>query len=189
MFKKGVIVLSRVFCRHRPALIAGVLWGILLVSAVANHAWAAPSINFKGGGLDKFRFHGRVALVPPTLGGPIDPVVDGFGVTLSNEFGVIYEGWLLPGDLTYIGDLRYRFKDKVAREGAGTRDGLFYIFSRFRQYAGVWYYTVRILAYSDLSFATEPRMTLEFHQVGTPAALTVDWVRQTNGWRLPLSRF
>ena len=176
-------------CRLDARVFIGVCLGLLLLGFVPRGASAAPTISFKEGGLDKFRFHGRVALVPPMYGGPVDPVLDGFGFELSNDFGVIYQGWLQPGDLEYIGKLRYRFRDKGALVGTGSRDGIFYIFSRFRQYAGVWWYTVRIIAYADLSFATEPRMTLEFFQVGVPATLTVDWVRLTNGWRLPLNRF
>jgi len=179
----------RVLCKHAPALVAGLLFSVLLVGSAPGEATAAPSIRFQSDGLDKFVFHGRVALLPPTLGGPIDPVVDGFGVELSNEFGVIYQASLQAGDLEYMGKLRYRFRDENAKQGTGSRNGLFHIFTRFRQYSGVWYYTVRIVAYDDLSFATEPVMTTKFFQVGKPASITVEWVKLANGWRLPLSRF
>jgi hypothetical protein len=162
---------------------------VLLLGTVAHEASAAPTIIFRDGALDRFKFHGRVLLPPPELGGPIDPVRDGFGVELSNEFGVLYEGWLGPGDLQPLGKMRYRFRDKLAPEGAGSRDGLGFIFTRFRQYADGWYYTVRIMAYEELSAATVPRMTVTFHQVGMPAQLTVEWVPMQKGWRLPLNRF
>lgn len=168
---------------------ASLLSAFALVCSEPRLAKAAPSIRFAGGGVDKFTFHGRVTLLPPTLGGPVDPVVDGFEVELSNELGVIYRGTLQSGDLEYMGKLRYRFKDESAKAGSGTRGGLFHVFSRFRQYSGVWYYTVRIIAYADLSSATKPVMTVRFFEVGEPASLTAEWVRLSNGWRLPLNRF
>lgn len=152
-------------------------------------ASAAPSIRFKGDGLDVFKFHGRVALVPPTFGGPVDPVRDGFGMELMNQLGEIYAAAIESGDLKDMGKLRYRFKDKLAKVGGGSRGGLYHVKNRFRKFGDVWYYTVRIRAYADLSLATEAWMTLLLHEVNGPASLTSEWVETKNGWRLPLNRF
>ena len=162
---------------------------VFLIAASASSAVAGPSIRFAADGLDVFNFHGRVALVPPTLGGPVDPTTDGFGVELSNDFGVIYQASLQAGDLEDVGALRYRFKDEGASSGTGSRDGLYHVLNRFRHYPDGWYYTVRIRAYGDFSFATHPKMTLTFYEVGGTAGLTADWVRTKSGWRLPLNRF
>ena len=162
---------------------------IFLIAASAPSAVAGPSIRFDDDGLDVFTFHGRVALVPPTLGGPVDPIADGFGVELSNDFGLIYQASLQPGDLEDAGELRYRFKDEGASYGAGSRDGLYHVFNRFRRYPDGWYYTVKIRAYGDFSFATHPKMTLLLYEVGGTAGLTADWVRTNSGWRLPLNHF
>lgn len=162
---------------------------MLLLGAFASQAFAAPTIRFKGNGLDRFKFHGRVPLAPPSVGGPIDPVVAGFGVQLLNDLGFIYEALLLPGDLEPRGNLRYQFRDDGALDGNGTRGGLFQVITRFREYGSGWYYTVRILAFTDLSTATEPAMTVIFNQVGGGFAVTADWVQTDYGWRLPITRF
>ena len=161
----------------------------VLVGAFASQASAAPTIRLKGNGLDRFKFHGRVRLVPPLLGGPVDPVTSGFGVELRNEFGTIYQASLFPGDLTPERNLYYRFSDPEARYGNGTRAGLYQIITRFREYRDGWYYTVRIRAYADLSSATEPVMTVIFDEVDGPAGVTAEWVQTGYGWRLPLNRF
>jgi hypothetical protein len=155
----------------------------------ALHASAAPTIRLKGNGLDRFKFHGRVRLVPPSLGGPVDPVSAGFGIDLANELGFIYRASLQAGDLQPKPNLRYEFRDLDAQIGNGTRDGLYQVIARFRQYAGVWYYTVRILAFADLSTATEPTMTVIFNEVDGMSAITAEWVPTQYGWRLPLNRF
>jgi hypothetical protein len=165
----------------------------LVVAAIfatfVSSAEAAPTIRFKGNGLDRFKFHGRVKLLPPTLGGPVDPLATGFGIELRNQFGFLYQATLLPGDFEPRHNLRYKFMDRAALSGNGSRNGLFYVFTRFRKYGPNWYYTVRVRAFTDLSAATEPQMTVVFTKVNGTAALTAEWVPQYYGWRLPLSRF
>jgi len=167
-------------------LVAGAL---LLLVAFATEGAAAPTIRFKGNGLDRFKFHGRVKLDPPFLGGPVDPVTSGFSFDLFNDFGLIYGGAVYPGDFEPLRNLYYRFRDPEARYGGGTRGGIYQILTRFREYSDGWYYTVRIMAFSDLSLATEPRMTVLFYEVDGDAAITAEWVPTQFGWRLPLSRF
>lgn len=162
---------------------------VLLLVALACTASADPTIRFGSDNLDRFKFHGRVRLDPPFLGGPVDPLTSQFGFDLRNELGLIYGGVLMPGDLEPLRDLYYRFRDPGARYGAGTRGGLYQVVTRFREYADGWYYTVHILAFADLSRATEPRMTVIFNDVDGMAAVTADWVPTRFGWRLPLNRF
>jgi hypothetical protein len=170
-------------------------WGVLLAAAallaatLASEAAAAPTIRFKGNGLDRFKFHGRVKLDPPFLGGRVDPLTSGFSFELLNANGLVYGAALLPGDMEALRNLYYRFRDPDARTGEGSRGGIFQILTRFREYSDGWYYTVRIVAFSDLSSATEPRMTVLFYEVDGNAGITADWVPTNFGWRLPLNRF
>jgi hypothetical protein len=163
--------------------------GVLLVATFTSAAVAAPTIRLKGNGVDRFKFHGRVKLDPPFLGGPVDPLTSGFSFDLLNGFGLIYGGAVFPGDFEPMRNLYYRFRDPDARYGGGMRGGIYQILTRFREYSDGWYYTVRIMAFSDLSLATEPRMTVLFYEVDGDAAITADWVPTKFGWRLPLNRF
>lgn len=182
MVRSGVL-------RWRALAVTVFFYGFLFFPGAVPDGLAAPSIRFKGGGVDVFTFHGRVALVPPTHGGPVDPVEDGFGLELRNQFGVIYEAAIGAGELRDMGNLRYRFRDKLAKLGMGSRGGLYHVLNRFRQYSGVWYYTVRIRGYADLTTATEAWMTLLLYEVDGPAAVTAEWVAKKSGWRLPRNRF
>jgi hypothetical protein len=165
-------------------------WAVtLLLATFAAEVCAAPTIRFNGGGRDRFKFHGRVPLVPPSEGGTIDPVSAGFSFDLLNELGYIYRGELFPGDFVAKPNLHYEFRDLDALEGTGSRNGVYQVKSRFRQYAGVWYYTVRILVFADLSSATVPTMTVILAQLDGEFAITAEWVPTKFGWRLPLSRF
>jgi hypothetical protein len=170
------------------SLLGFVVAGVV-VAMLAGTAAAAPTIRFRGGGLDRFKFHGRVKLDPPFLGGPVDPLTSGFRFDLLNELGPVYGASLFAGDFEPLRNLYYRFRDPEAREGGGTRGGIYQILTRFREYSDGWYYTVRIMAFSDLSSATEPRMTVLFSEVNGTAAITAEWVPTSFGWRLPLSRF
>jgi hypothetical protein len=171
------------------SLSAALFAGVLLFATFVAQASAAPTIRFKGNGLDRFKFHGRVKLDPPFLGGPVDPLTSGFSFELLNEKGLIFGGTLAPGDLEPLRNLYYQFRDPDARYGGGTRGGIFRILTRFREYSDGWYYTIRIMTFSDLSPATEPRMTVIFYEVDGNAAITADWVPTKFGWRLPLGRF
>ena len=175
--------------RNIIALAGGAFVTAVLLGALASEASAAPTIQLRRNGIDRFDFHGRVKLDPPSLGGPVDPVAAGFGIELQNELGTIYKASLLPGDLVPIPNHYYRFTDRSARDGSGMRSGLYRVITRFRKYRDGWYYTVYIRAFADLSAATHPLMTVIFSQVDGTAALTADWVSTRSGWRLPLDRF
>lgn len=163
--------------------------GVLLAGSIPCDVSAAPTIKFKKNGLDRFKFHGRVRLVPPEFGGPVDPLVDPFGVEILNEKGTVYQAWLDGSDLEPRRGMRYKFKDRAARYGLGGRGGLYQVITRFRNYGGVWYYTVRIMAFASLGRATEPLMSVTFLGVDGMATVTAEWVRKAYGWRLPLGRF
>jgi len=172
----------------RAAVAGFVAFGLLLAACIPEAA-AAPTIRFKGGGRDRFKFHGRVRLDPPHLGGEVDPVTSGFSVELHNASGIVYGASLFPGDMQPLRNLYYQFRDRDARYGYGTRGGLFRVLTRFREYSDGWYYTVRIMAFSDLSSATLPIMTVIFDEIGPQSSVTAEWVETQFGWRLPLNRF
>jgi hypothetical protein len=171
------------------SLISFAVVAALLLGTFASDASAAPTIRLRRDGIDRFKFHGRVRLDPPTLGGPLDPAVEAFAVELRNQLGMIYQASLFPGDLVPQPNLYYRFSDRAARRGAGERSGLFQVITRFRKYRDGWYYTMRIMAYADLSSATEPRMTVAFPELPRMPSVTADWVPTRYGWRLPLDHF
>jgi hypothetical protein len=189
--KVGSAVRARNTKNRSPLLALTLASAAFLVtsSTFATHAEAAPTIRFKGTGLDRFKFHGRVRLDPPWLGGTVDPLTSGFSFELRNEAGHIHSGYILPGDLQERRNNYYTFRDRSALSGDGLRGGVFQIITRFRQYGPDWYYTVRIMSFSDLSTATTPRMTVIFYEVGGMKAVTADWVQTQFGWRLPLNRF
>ena len=162
----------------------------LLLTVLAPAAFAAPTIIFKGNGLDRFKFHGRVRLDPPTIGGPVDPVTSSFVVQLLNGAGMLWEGRLEPGDLQPRANLWYVFRDTAALDGNGMRNGIYHIITRFREYGKGWYYTVRVLAFTDLSTATDPFMTVIFDELGGKNyGVTGEWVRTRFGWRMPRGAF
>ena len=166
-----------------------VLAALALVVTFAEAASAAPTIRFRGNGLDRFKFHGRVPLEPPSLGGPIDPLSVGFGVDLINSSGFIYRATLFPGDLQPRGNWAYRFKDRAALSGNGSRGGVYQVITRFREYAHGWCYTVHILAFADLSMATDPMMTVVFTDVDGSFGVSAEWEATDYGWRMPTSAF
>jgi hypothetical protein len=166
-----------------------VAFAIALLGSLASEAAAAPIIRLRANGIDRFTFHGRVKLDPPSLGGPLDPVAAGFGIELLNEFGTIYSASLAPGDLVARPNFYYRFTDPSARDGTGLRSGLYQVTTRFRKYRDGWYYTVYVIAFADLSAATEPYMTVVFSRIDGSAALSAEWLPTRSGWRLPLDRF
>jgi len=173
----------------RRSFVIHVLAIVALAAMLAVPAAAAPTIRFRGNGLDRFKFHGRVPLEPPSLGGPIDPLTTGFEVDLINGFGFIYRAILLPGDLQPRGNYSYAFRDNGALDGTGTRGGVYQVITRFREFAHGWYYTVRILAFADLSSATEPVMTVVFNEMDGSFAVTAEWTPTDYGWRMPISEF
>ncbi len=128
-----------------------------------------------------FKFHGRVLAAPEDF----DPMEQGFGLVVSNEDGVIFRAELLPGDFT-CRKLRCKFKDRLARSGAGRRDGIYTLRTRFKQLDGEWTYTFTVKVFTDLSRATTPRMTTQVYGVDGVGFLTSDWRAKGEGWILRL---
>ena len=136
----------------------------------------------KDGKPGRFSMHGRTYASRERL----NPTQESFGVAIYNEFGVVYQAFLEPGDLKPRGrgGRRYFFKDKTATDGRGIRNGLAKISARFRVIRGEEYLAFRIRAYGNFDKATVPLMTTQIYGVDDVAYLTAEWNRKSNGWIL-----
>jgi hypothetical protein len=133
----------------------------------------------KPGAFDRFRFHGRF-VVPEVA----DPAVEGLTVTLSNENGVIYQGTLLPGDLSLNArGTAYIYKDQTVRESGGKRDGLVLVKVKYRTIRGKPNLVVHLKALGDLSQATIPRMAIQVDLGSFGGYTETEWEVIRNGWR------
>ena len=126
---------------------------------------------------DQLVVHGRI--VPMT---PIDPPNEQVGVILTNAAGVLYRAAVPPGALVARGTgSRFIYRDADA---ARTRCGIAKIEMRYVPARG--YYRVRVVAYGDLSAATDPAMTLQF-KVGDDGFVNSGlWQPTASGWKLVL---
>jgi len=129
------------------------------------------------GGLDVFQSHGKVDM----------PQVDlsklTVGWLLSKSTGVIYRGRLNPGDLVASPrGTSFRFTDRTARSGAGSRNGIY--FAKIKKVKDTGFaYSMR--AYGDFSAATDAAMSIQFY-AGERVFITSDtWTKLPTGWRAP----
>jgi len=138
----------------------------------------------RDGKIGYFRMHGRVDLD----GRSVDPVGQGFGISLSNSQGQFWSASLGPGDMVPQGrgNRRFRYRDRAARDtGGGDRSGLYKVSTRFRRVNRADAYTFTIQAYSDnFALATEALMITQLYGVGGVAILTAEWKKTGRGWRL-----
>lgn len=126
-----------------------------------------------GPGLDKLELHARI--VPLTS---IDPAGETFILELSNANGTIFTETLNPGAfVTTNGGKRYTYRNAAAR-GAG---GIYRVQIQQRKDASEGY-RVDVLAYGDLSSATEADMTT-FIVVGDDGFFdNSTWLARKDGW-------
>lgn len=152
---------------------------VLIVDSIQQACkHACPSkVKFRGDGRDFFATEAKLAL-PFSF----NPAAELFTVTLSNANGVIYESSLQPGDLEKKGR-KYQFKDKTAKKGPGPglRDGLFKVQLKFSK-DGLW--RAKIRAFSDLTAATLPEMTMAITIDGQVFERTNVWSQVKKGWVL-----
>jgi hypothetical protein len=130
---------------------------------------------------DRLKIHGRFEAMSP-----IEPVIESFGLLLTNEFGVIYRADLISGDMRgKIGRRRFRYKDKTAKvDGVGLRNGIYAVGLKLRRIGGIDWMTFRIKVYSDLSLATVPKMTTQIVVGNDAAVLSAAWTETRRGWKL-----
>lgn len=127
--------------------------------------------------------HGRY--IPTT---DANPALDGFVFLVTNEDGDVYRGRLLPGDMQLVGGknlLRWVFKDRAARKGAGTRDGIYRVgMKQRREPDGSISYPFKIKAFADMSRANEARMTTQVYVGDDVGHLTATWLGEPGRWKL-----
>lgn len=134
-----------------------------------------------GAGLDAFKSHGRVE---PTES--VDVTANVVGWVVSNARGAVYRGVLQPSDWTVnTRGTVFRYVDKEARLGAGRgkRDGI--AKAKLRITRGGTSYGYKVLAYGDLSAATDPDMTIQFY-LGNPSKTyshSEPWKHTKAGWK------
>jgi len=137
--------------------------------------------------LDYFKIHGRFRLAS----GQMFPDVENFGILVTNADGIVYRGALDPGLLTKKagGKGRFKFRDRLAKKGLGTSDGLSRVSIRPRTFSGVDYLVFSVRSYDDLSAATMADMTTQVVLGNDVGSLSATWTERPNGWRLSVSSF
>lgn len=124
-----------------------------------------------------YSFHAR--LMPTT---DVDPLTEGFLLTLSNDQGEIFRAWVDPAQMRWTREsFVYKAADpgKVAAEGGVLRVGL-----RRRLYAGEPGFGIRFKAYGDFSRATLPRMTTQVYVGNDVGYVTAVWGGEPGRWVL-----
>jgi hypothetical protein len=133
----------------------------------------------KDGRPDRLRIHGRFKLESTA-----DPLAEGLSISLTNDNGSIYRGQLLPGDMKASGS-KFVFKDATASStGVGIRDGIASARIKFQEFEGEPYLNFILIAYGDLSAATEPWMTSQIVVGNDTGFLRAQWILLKNGWKL-----
>jgi hypothetical protein len=128
-------------------------------------------------GHGKYSFHARIE---PTT--PIDPISEGFLLTLSNANGEIYRAELDASDFTWTrSSYVYKAEDpeKVMAEGGIMRIGL-----RKRFYSGKPGFGIRFKAYGDFSRATLPHMTTQVYFGDDVGFVSATWSGEAGKWTL-----
>ncbi len=134
------------------------------------------------------KIHGR--FVPDT---PVDPENEGFTFMLSNANGLIYRAELFAADLRVAGGKstkRWKFRDKLAKRGMGSRKGLSTISMKTRNEPdGSVSYPFKVKAYGDMSNATVALMTTQISVGDDVSFVTAEWKGKPGHWRLYKSQF
>lgn len=129
-------------------------------------------------GNGRFSFHGR--MVPLT---PVDPLVDGFVVTIGNANGEIYRAEVGPGDLRENSRKRYSL-NATAAAIALNNGGIHSLHIRQRKDDGETGFGFRVKATGDYSRATLELMTTQVYFGNNVAYLTATWTQRPGRWTL-----
>jgi hypothetical protein len=131
-------------------------------------------------GLDMFKAHGRVE---PQ--GSIDLQNSTVGWIVSNQQGIVYRGRLHPQDFVASpSGTSLRFKDKDAKKGLGTHDGIYKAVVRVTR--GGTSYGFKVVAFSDLSAAVDANMAVQFYFTAPTMRSWIHdkpWTQQPWGWK------
>lgn len=174
--------------RHTKLAVRGLLLALALVAtwSVAAPAQEIPQpivrpckhpclnkVRFVPNRLDKLELH--AGLLPLSS---MDPGFETFTIELSNANGTIFTATLPPGAiLTTNGGKRYSYRNPTAR----TAGGIYRVVVTQKKNAADGY-RVDLIAYGDLSAATEADMST-FIAVGDDAFFdNSTWLARKDGW-------
>jgi hypothetical protein len=130
---------------------------------------------------DYFAMQGILTGLPQNF----NPTTHGFTLRVSNANGTIYQGSLLPGDLTpNANGTKFSFRDKSALAGPGFRDGIYQV--KLKNRGDDWRF--KIMATGDLSSATLPEMTVQITLNGFMFETTNIWTQYPTGWKLSFNQ-
>ncbi|MFT4571977.1 MAG: putative repeat protein (TIGR01451 family), partial [Candidatus Binatia bacterium] len=125
----------------------------------------------RNGRLDMISIHARFE--PLT---PVDFYTDNVEFSMSNAGGVFFRTALYPGDMkSNKKGTSWKFKDKGARSGLGSRSGMFKFKVKSKLMKGVLTYPFTIKAYGDFSRARVPLMTTQMAYGDDNSTLTAEW--------------
>jgi cysteine-rich repeat protein len=110
----------------------------------------------------------------------LDVAGESTGILLTNADGTIYSAELPGGSLRTRSSTFFAFRDRSALVA---RRGIWKIDVHRRRRGG---YTFRLKAYGDLSAATRPLMTVQWHLGGTVFMNNSVWQQTRHGWKLDL---
>ncbi len=136
------------------------------------------SVDRSADGPGRFAFHGK--MIPMS---DVDPLRDGFVVTLINAEGEIFRAEVKPADIEARSTKRYAYrardKEAVQRDGGIARLSI-----RVRTESGVVGYGIRVEAYGDFSRATLPEMTTQAYLGDDVGFVTATWSGEVGHWKL-----
>ena len=113
-----------------------------------------------------------------------DPETAEFEIEVFSDGASVWNGLLMAGDVTPKG-WKWNFRDRAARGGAGTRDGIAFM-SMSPNNAGIWRW--RLKAFGDFSGATSPEISVVLDIDGTNVfARTATWQERSNGFVFDLT--
>jgi hypothetical protein len=128
--------------------------------------------------MGRFQFHGRIQ--PFT---DVDPITDGFVLTLTNANGEIWRAEVLPGDIQQTARNRYAINATIGAT-ATSSGGIAKLNVRKRRDEGILGYGIRVRAYGDFSRATLPEMTTQVYFNDDVGFVTARWAKRPGRWTL-----
>jgi hypothetical protein len=128
-----------------------------------------------GAGQDYLMIHGRLS---PTEA--LDVLGESTGILLTNANGTIFSAEIAGGSLVAGSKVFFKFLDRNVR---ATHNGIWTIDVRQRRRGS---YTFHVKAYGDLSAATDPVMTVQWHLGGQVFMNHSTWEKMSRGWKLHL---
>jgi hypothetical protein len=114
-----------------------------------------------------------------------DPATSEFKVTVQSDGNPVFEGTLFAGDVIQRGH-KWSFRDRTARRGAGTRDGIS-LMSMTTNREDIWRWQMK--GFADLAAATSPDIQVEIEIDGTISfARTATWQDRSDGYVFDLTQ-